>query len=206
MNELAAGAMRREVFKLQDGRQIELSSLTLGDYAEASRMALKSYRRDQAQATMATIEALELDGAEREKYIESAILKAEKVSSPDLPKKTVEVPVRVGGGGYLERDGEIVTRKEPADYAIWWMAETVEGRLVACWLSMRRCPGQEAITLDEVDRMFTNELAMLDQAANVVGDLSQSEILGKSPAPSNAPAKEQRQARRRKRGRRSTGS
>lgn len=201
MNEqLAAGATRREVFTLQNGQRIELGGLSLGDYAEASREALKSYRRDKAQATVAAIEGMGLEGEEREKYIQQAIAKAEEIKAEDLPRKTVEVPIRLeGGGGYYTKNGQIVTRKEPADYAIWWMAQTVEGRLMACWLSMRGCPGQEGIRLDEVDAMFTNELTLLDRAADVVGDLSQSEILGKSPAPKEAPKRERRERRRRKR-------
>jgi hypothetical protein len=47
----------------------------------------------------------------------------------------------------------------------------------ACWLSMRGVEGQEGTALDDVDRLFREVMGDLEEAAQLVGEISQPTLL-----------------------------
>lgn len=185
-------ARRRQVVPV-NGRKIELAALTIGDYVEVRRQALDSYRREQVHAWEVAAEVL--SDEDRRRCLTEAVAKAAAITVEMLPPKTMEISKRAKDGSVEMDDGQPVLQEQQVEYGIWWSSETIEGRLFCAWLSMRACKGQEHLTLDDVDVIFTSSMDDLSDVANAIGELS---------TPSSVPNLEGRRvevedARRRKR-------
>lgn len=156
---------RQQVFDLPDGRQVELGSLLLQDFLQLKRRALEVYKRQMLKTWSDNADLLPAES--RTEMLREAFERAEQLTYEDLPRRRI-------------RSGAEV------DWPTWWAAEEQEGMLHSVWLSMRRCPGQEGVTLDDADQLFRKVLEqvgeaagqrVLDEAADVVGDLSSSHLL-----------------------------
>lgn len=188
--DLRPVARRVATFKTPNGKEVVLCSLVLGDFASACEQALQEYRRDKIKAWTANADLM--PESERTRWIREAFEKAEKITVEDLPKKAIEVADLDKDGNFQhDEDGEIKTKmKKGHHYVEWWMSQTVSGKLYSVWLSMRRAPGQEKVTLEEADELFTAGLESganaLEEAAQLVGDLSRSELAKNSQTPQEA--------------------
>lgn len=186
---------RRRTATLPDGTTIELEQLTFKDFAQIREEACAQYKRAMIQTWTKNLDLLPENM--RQDAVQRAFDRAEKITPDAMPKKKAWVPTRdregrvvrnVGEAFYHEEAQELIGLGDPLpkladiEYSGWWMSQDNLGKLYATWLSMRKCPGQEKLTLDEVDQMFMNQLEALDSAANVVGDLS-APRLGNEDAP-----------------------
>ena len=86
---------------------------------------------------------------------------------------------------WIEKGGPLLEEQE-IEYSGWWLSQTQMGMIFAAWLSMRKCPGQEDMTIDDVTEMLQDE-EVLEETANAVGELSQQR-LGNSQPPTVAVA------------------
>ena len=167
--QLHSVVRQRQVVEVR-GRKIELAALTLRDYVEVRNQALSDFKR---QLIRTWTENIDLLPAElRQKAITAAFEKAGTMTHEDMPAKQLQVPVRDASGKLQRLNGKLVSQLRAVDYAMWWISETLEGKLFCAWLSMRACEGQEKITLDEASAIFTEATQELDEAANVVSNLS----------------------------------
>lgn len=186
---------RERIFELSDGRKLVLSQVTLKDFSAAQEESLRSYRRAHVRAAS---DIADLAGDRN--LVETAISQALEFTHERLPKKAIKMRRIVKGRKVVET--------VQADYAVWWMSETADGQLFMVWRSLRKAAGQEGITIDEVDAMFTDRLQKLAEAASEVAEISDPTVLdvpGNVPGSTTPPApgltnrqrREQRRARRR---------
>lgn len=170
-----AAFKQRQVFPLKNGRKVELSQLGMQDFIQLKAEALKRYRREQIEAVTDNLDLVPED--RRDKLIEDAIYKAREVTAANLPQQKIQWPLRDNKGQLLKDDnGFPLTKEIPVPYEMWWMSETPEGKLQAAWLSIRACKGQEDFTIEQVDELFKDALDELDEAANLVGEMSAPKI------------------------------
>lgn len=189
-------ARRRQTMQV-DGRTIELSALTIGDFVEARQQALDAYRREHVRAWSVAAESL--PDADRSRLLTDAVAKAAELTIDDLPNKKVQVPRRSRDGQVeQDQDGNPVLDTHTVDYGLWWASETIEGRLFCVWLSMRACPQQADISRDEVDVIFTELAEELAEAADTVVQLSQPQQTAEQH-PKAESRQQTAQARRQKR-------
>jgi hypothetical protein len=160
---------------MSSGKELVLCALGLRDWVAAQDKALADYKRRQIKTWTENADLLPEEN--RTELIHSAFERAEKLTAESLPEKQVKDP-----------DGKI----ESVDYSSWWMADTIDGKIFAIWLSMRKSPGQETLLLNDIDAMFSTEMIELHKVANIVGELSIPK-LGNSEAP---PKREGRKRRR----------
>lgn len=190
-------AKRQASFRMKDGREITFSSLTLGDFVSAREQALQEYKREKIKTWTANLDLIPED--QRDAWVRQAFERAEEITAEGLPDKELDLPQYLGNGK-VKRDSrnQPVFKKQKVEYAMWWMSDTAGGRLYMTWLSMRKAPGQQDMTLADADALFTESLDDLENAAQLVGDLSQSKLSGNSETPP-APATEGRAKRRTRR-------
>jgi hypothetical protein len=187
---MAAATHKVVSFKLKDGRELHFHSLSAMDYVSLSEQALREHRREKIKAWTENADMMPEDS--RQEWIRDAFKRAEEITIDKLPAMRMEIPVSGNGS----------TRTAVVPYPIWWMSETIQGKMHAAWLSMRKCPGQEAMKVADVDELFRQHLDELEEAANLVGDLSTPRLPGNSSGPPVAgpeDKKERRRARRRAR-------
>lgn len=176
-DSLSAVSRNRKVIKIGE-RSIEISALTLGDIIQCRTQSLDQYRRDMIRAWTSNADLMPEDM--RSAWVREAFEKAQQIEIQDLPTKSLKLPKRDAAGKLVkDSTGAVVMEVQPVEYAIWWATETYEGKLYSAWLSIRRGKGQEAMTLEQVDRMFsepTDEALSLADVADAVGDLTQSKL------------------------------
>lgn len=201
---LRAVTRRTAGFTTPSGEKIAVASLGLGDLASAQEQALQEYRRDQIKAW--TENADLMPNESRAQWIREAFDRAAAITLNDLPKMDVEVAkLDEQGKIVVGEDGKVVKNVlREQDYVDWWASQSMSGRLFVVWLSIKRVNGQEHITLEEADRLFMSsrmkgkiDESALDDAAQLVGDLTQSQLSGNlQPPPQRAGRKERRRRRR----------
>ena len=178
------------VMKDRLGNAYQITPLTIRDFGQVEIQALLEFRKQQYQTDRAFAEMH--DGEERTALLDAARQKFAATTEKDLPRKFVTVLVK----------GE--KREVPADYPMWWMSETVEGRIYAIWLSLRKV--HKEMTIDQCDKIFTDSIAkgdesLLEEFADALGEVSMPSI-NPSPPP-DRPAGETvatgRRGRRRRR-------
>lgn len=201
-------AAERTTETLSSGVTVELEALTLGDIAQVRRECLQQYREQKVEFWARNAErVIKVLG---QQYVEAQLLKIEEIGLDDLPQKSTEVPQldKEGKPQIDQETGLIALKQIRTEYPIWWISETVEGRLYAMWLSMRRCPGQENVTLDDCSRLMTSDLigkGDLEEVAQKIGELTtpKMELPGKNLESSfrERNGRRERRRKRRKRGR-----
>jgi hypothetical protein len=174
MHKAQIPARRTGVFPLPGGGELVLCSFTYKDWQDAKAQAMKEYKRQRIKTWTENADLLPIDM--RENAIRDAFLKAEDITVDTLPRKNMKMPAK-------DDDGKDTLVDTEVDYVSWWLSETDEGKFFSLWLSARHAPGQETITIDEiVNRMMDNALA-LEEAAQEVGRMSQSELAKNSASP-----------------------
>lgn len=180
-----AAITQSRVHTLKSGKRIELGRLGLQDFVQCKEQALHEYKRELIKTW--TLNADLLPEEMRDSAIKEAFQRAQEIHSRDLPKMTAQMPVVENGRFKRDEDGQVVTTEAEIPYEGWWTSQTPEGMLYATWLSMRRCEGQRQVTLDDADEIFRDAQEDLQEAAGVVGELSDSaltaEMEGNSPTP-----------------------
>jgi hypothetical protein len=184
---------RRRTQTLPNGKVIELETLGFKDFAQVREEACAEYKRNLIHTYTSNLDLV--PASDRDGVIMKAFEKAEKINPDDLPLKTAWLPKTNADGRIIKhsgetfyhaqakqwiRDGEPLLEEQELEYAAWWMSYSVPGKIYATWLSMRKCPGQETLTRDDVDAMFVDQGESLEETANAVGELSQPR-LGNSP-------------------------
>lgn len=177
--EMSTAAVSTSVLhQMPDGSSVELSRLRLRDFEQIKQECLRQYRRSMIDTWTSNADLLPED--KQEQLIIEAVQRAEAVRLEDLPKQRTELPQYEDDGKYKrDADGNVLTHIVEAPYEIWWLSSTPEGMLQAAWLSMRQCPGQENMTIDDVDKIFMDNQDQLGQVAQTVGDISESKLAKK---------------------------
>jgi hypothetical protein len=169
-----AAVKQQHSFTLHSGQTVILGALSLQDFITLQARALAEYKREMIR-TWSDNEDLFPPDVWKEQLREAGI-KAQGITISDLPRKTINVP-KTKGGKPVYKDGEIVIVATTVPYEVWWMSETPSGKMHACWLSMRGVEGQEGTALDDVDRLFREVMGDLEEAAQLVGEISQPTLL-----------------------------
>lgn len=204
---LRAVSRRARSITLPDGSSIELSAPTVRDWAQLEEEAVANAKRELI-STWAKNADLLPEEIRSAKLID-AFERAEKITLETLPVKEAVgpafgpdgkvvtadfkigdlVPLNGGGTGKcVGKSGKVVYVSQQIPYVQWWLSATMSGQMKAVWLSARaKTPG---LTEDALMERFVQlgDEAMkeaLDEAANVVGDLSRS-TLGNEAAPDQA--------------------
>lgn len=194
-DDLRMLARRREVADLSDGSTVELSALTIRDFAELQSQALAYYRRELIKAWASNADLL--PDEHRDALVRQAFERAANVTLSDLPGvQTVErrpVDREVDG----QKKIEMVEVPVSVEYVPWWMDKTYDGLLYTTWLAARRC--SVGLTLDQWSERLSGAFEDVRAVANVVVRLSFTMSAG---AEGGQPDPRMRRERRRKRGRR----
>lgn len=193
-DNLSAVVRRRQTVDLPGGKTIELEQLNIKDFAQIREQACSDYKRNLIETYTRNLDLL--PEAMRADAVQKAFEKAERITPDDMPKKLAWLPKRDKQGRVLTHSGERffheaagvwietggpVLEQQPMEYAGWWLSQTQMGRMYGVWLSMRKCTGQESLTLDAVAKMFTDSLDALGTVADTLGELSQPRLGNESP-------------------------
>lgn len=194
---LSAVVRRRKTFPLPNGKELEISQLTLRDVAALREQACSDYKRNLIETYTRNSDLLPED--QRQSAIADAFKRAEAITADDLPAKKAWIPKVTADGTpcqhtgeryfhihakvWIDHGGPILEEKD-VDYATWWSSFTNIGRLHTLWLSVRHCPGQQEMTKDELLALIADD-SVLDSAASEIGDLSEPR-LGKKGEPPKA--------------------
>jgi hypothetical protein len=173
---------------LPNGKEIILYGFGLIEWTSIQEAALSHFKRSIIKTVTDTMDLLPEEIKKEE--LRRAYDEAKRLTIDQAPSHTVRVPETDANGNLkMNGDGQPVLREEEMDYTSWWMSETVDGKLCCLWLSARKAPGQEAWTKEHISELFSeqidDEVAALEieQAAQTVGRLSQSELAGNSSSP-----------------------
>jgi hypothetical protein len=186
------------------GRTFELMQLGIRDLVACQEECTEDYKRAHLQTYTRNVDLMPPDM--REKMIGDAFLAASEIHYEGLPAKMLSFPVRDRKGVVTvdPETGRPVMEARKVEYVMWWLTETVKGKLHSAWLAMRKCQGQGSLTLADVDDVFVDSTGDLETTVEKVGELSMQRVLGNADAPEEAerpPAREtarQRRIRQRK--------
>jgi len=170
------------------GRKFLLAPLVFDDFVTAREEAAKHAKRSIIQTYNDNMDLLPENM--REHAMEKAFAQAALVNADNLPPHKVWTTKTDANGKNVLNTGERFFHTETnqwiekgkplpvevqVDFATWWMAQTVAGNILGMWLSIRRVPGQESVTLDEVCALGQTDRTGLEQGANSVGELSETD-------------------------------
>lgn len=188
-NGATAAVRRRKTKTLPSGRTIELAQLTFRDFAQIREEACERFKSGLIRTYTRNMALVPEE--QRSTIIDRAFERAEKITPDDIPKKRAWLPKRDGEGRPVRHrgekfyhsqakvwvaDGDPIPEEQDMDYANWWMSYSPDGQVYAAWLSARKCPGQETMTLDDIDQMFMDAAEALDEVANTIGELSEPRL------------------------------
>lgn len=195
-NGAAAAAQTSRTIKVGN-RTIELGKLTFRDFATAKEQCAAEYKRGMLATYIDNpdmVKALPLEM--QATVIQDAFTRAEKITADSLPMKMAWLPKRDQNTGkmvlnrgerFLHKEskqwintGDPLLEEQEIEYSGWWMSQTNMGKIFATWLSMRKCKGQEHLTVDDVTEMLQDD-ELLEQTANAVGELSQQKLGNSQP-------------------------
>lgn len=178
-----AAVRRRRSITLPDGTAVEIEQMTFRDFMRVREEACAEYKRGLIQTYTRNIDLVPTD--RQATIIQEAFEKAEKVTPDTLPTHTIRLPKRTTAGKIVrDAAGAIVMEEQVIEYATWWMAETSVGKVFALWLAASKC--NPKITREWIEEKFTDSPDALDDAANVIGELSEPR-LGNAAAADQAP-------------------
>lgn len=200
-NGAAAAAQTSRVVTV-GSKKFELGKLTFKDFATAKEQCAAEYKRSMLATYIDNPDYIKsLPPEIQATVIQDAFARAEKITADSLPSKMAWLPKRDQNGKLLLNRGERFFHKESKqwietggplleeqeiEYSGWWMSQTNMGKIFATWLSMRKCKGQEHLTVDDVAELLQDD-ELLEQTANAVGELSQQK-LGNSQPPAETVA------------------
>lgn len=200
-NGVAAAAQAFRTIEI-NGRSILLGKLTFKDFASVREQACAECKRSLIKTYLDNMDLL--DESDRATIRQVAFEKAEKVTPDSLPDKKAWLPKRDPQSGRVlhhrgqrfwhpeakqwVEDGGPLLEEQEIEYSGWWLAQTNAGRMYAAWLSMRKCPGQESWTIDDVAALFGEDEEAIEHTANAVGDLSQQRLGNAGPPQAAQPA------------------
>jgi hypothetical protein len=150
---LRAIVQRQRTLELSPGIAVELSAFTIRDWARIEEEALAAAKRDLIKTYTANQDLL--DEASRKAILSEAFQRAETLRLDNVP------PVKIDAG-----DGEPIE----LPFTVYWMGRTLSGLLYTVWLSARH--SKPELTLDDVSKYFSVHRSRLDEAANIVGEIS----------------------------------
>lgn len=167
----------RKLFPI-NGRTYELNALTMRDYIQIREAALKHYREGICQHWADQAKYLPED--KRVEVMMDAITRTEQIQVEDLPPKKVKVPAMDASGAVKrDEDGQPIILEKEVEYTMWWLGETLEGKTLGTWLSLRRSESQKHMTLEDVDALFeagADGAELLDKTADEVGELTRPQL------------------------------
>lgn len=192
----SAVARKTVTLPLKNGKHVEFGQLLVQDFIQLREEACADYKRN---LILTYTKNLDLFPEEERAAIRAmAFEKAEKVTPDSLPKVKTWVAARDPTTGAILRhhgdrfrhepsgqwieNGAPLIEQDEVEYTGYWQSQTRVGLLHTLLRSMRRCPGQEACTLDDVIELIAGEDELLEAAANAVGDIS-ARRLGNADAP-----------------------
>lgn len=174
------------------GKTISIGKMVFDDFASAKEQAAAEYKRNLIKTWTDNLDLLEkLPPDVRATALQDAFLRAEKITADSLPPKMIWYPKRDKTTGkvvvnkeerffhkeakrWIEKGGPILEEIE-VEYSGWWLSQTNSGKIFAAWLSMKRCPGQEDWTIDDVMGILQDEEA-IESAAREIGTLSEQHL------------------------------
>jgi len=156
------------------GKKITISSLTVQDFSRIEKEALRTFKRRFIETYTDNIDLVP-DQSKRDQIVQVAMDKAAKIDVQDLPLRKMRIPdYQRNGKGKPKLVG---TKLQEVDYTLQWMSETVDGKLFSAWLSIIACKGQEGMTLEDADALFMDSAPDLEEAAQIIGGMSQPKVL-----------------------------
>ncbi len=185
----SSAAKRRRTLTLPSGATVEVEQLSFKDFCQAREEALAEYKRGLISTYTRNSDLAPPEM--KEGLILKAFEKCESITADDMPKRKAWLPQRQQNGKPVRNKGEAfkhepsgewiktgdpLLEEQEIDFASWWLSYTSAGKIYGVWLALRRCQGQENITLDAVGAMFIDQLAALDAAADVVGEISTPQL------------------------------
>lgn len=184
------------------GRTFEFMALGIRDIVQCQEECLEDRKREFLQTYTRNMDLIPRQ--EQAAMLREAFSTAGEMQYSQLPKQIVEMPLIEDGKQINDPDtGLPVLIPTRVEYAMWWVGETLRGKLYSAWLAMRKCQGQGDITINDVDDIFVDSIGDLDQAVGKLGRATNPRVLGNEDAPAAAgepPAREtprQRRARQR---------
>lgn len=156
---------RRRTIDLPNGKRIEVEALSIKDYGQVREQACAEYKRSLIKTVTDNQDLL--PDSEKDGAVGRAFEKAMQLTPDALPTKTVPIP------------DTNKTRDLP--YADWWMGMTIPGILYSTWLAMRKCPGQESLTRDDVEAMFEDQGEAIEEAGEAIADLTRPRLGNSEP-------------------------
>ena len=192
---------------LNKGKTVRFSQLDVQDFIEIQREALKVFKRRFIETYTDNLDLFPED--KKEGVLLQAMAEAREIDVADLPSRTMKMPMyklndkkqRV----LITRNGQPIMQEKQVDYAMHWMSDTPEGKLHVAWLSLKKVPGQESMTIRDADALFLDSQADLEEAAQMVGNMSGPQIgteEEKDPANFTKQSQVDRRARKREERRR----
>ena len=178
--------------KLPDGTEIILCGFGLVDWSALQEAALSHYKRTMIKTVTDTLDLFE-DRELRNEQLRRVYDEAKRLTIADIPGRVMPMPKTNGDGKELkDKYGNIQMHDVDVDYMTWWMSETLDGKLHALWLSARKAPSQSDWSKQYISDLFeqatdsVDEITALEieQAAQTVGRLSQSELAANFTEPS----------------------
>lgn len=152
--------------RLPSGREITIAELSYADWENCREQAMVEYR-DTAIKTWAR-NLRHMPGwsdAQREAKLLEKIDEIARMTEADIPKKAMEVEVKVGG--------KMVKRTQEVPYTATWLNST-EGQMHAIWLAMRG--GGEDVTKDDVVSLLMQE-GDVDVVSTKLSGINRSEYM-----------------------------
>ena len=131
-----------------------VSPLSLKDFDLAEEAALKQYKRRILQTF--TENADLANGAISENVLMAKFEEVSLITASEMPKKKLVVFDRDKEGKiqYIENNGKVEPKMKTinVDYSVWWFSNTIAGKLLGVWLSVRK--ENPEVTLESIDRDF----------------------------------------------------
>ena len=191
-NGAAAAAQTTRSITIK-GRAFALGKLTYKDFASLAEQACATYKRNVFKTWSDNAEFVPADI--KPKMMTELFARMEQITPDNLPRKEAWQAMRDKKGelvlhsgerflheptGEWVNDGDPLPEFKKTDYATWW-GSTYEGMLFTAWLSIRKCTGQEAITLDELKELIDEDLQLAVTVSGEIGDLSRQRLGNEQP-------------------------
>jgi len=181
------------------GKTFDVWALTIQNLARCQDEAVQEYKRQYIETFTRNVDLMPPE--QRDAMIAKAFESASKMTYADLPKKTANFPIFTAAGEFLRDErGDLVLREQELEYMLWWLGDTLRGRLYATWLSLTHAPQQRHLTLDNVDAIFLESQEDLREIVDLISQLTQPKVElgnGLEPEPeATVPARRRKRRRR----------
>ena len=155
-----------------DGKTYILSPLTLKDWGQIDRECLETYRKNYIKTYKDNLSEIPVEL--QTTLIRETIEKAARMTTADLPKQNVNVPVFKSGRLVVDDAGQPTFKTLLLPYATWWASETFEGKLYTSWLSVKK--QHKEVSIDQWDELMMkaveSDSSKIDEAAELVSRMS----------------------------------